>query len=605
MSLDIEADRLEYWEPGFTVFLIQWDDGEGDQGCWREGEPFDALHAALGRHESLCGANFGYDQHGLKAAGIVDLFEGTWRCYDVQTLARVVVPGRFEYTLEGLGRDLLGADAVQEQGALKAAAQAHKLRWTKKDKDYYGLWKLEPELMVRYGMEDVALTIALWNLLWARATPADCEVFMMEATQVAPLLRAAEHEGVLVDQERLAALKRHLLATRDELRCQLLAQGLSEDALGTAATEDEAAGKRSDAALLADLLRIGIPLYRKTPKSGEISEKTGKRTPDKLTVNKDALKEFELRFPVVKDLIAWRSCNQILSTFVAAMEKADPRIHTSFRQAEARTSRMSSAQPNLQNLPRPDEDAADADNEMALGIRRVIVPAPGNALLVADYSGIEVMVMAHYIADPGLTAALEAGKDLYALNASLVYGLPYDDCTKAGTTQGKAYRQRSKTTVLTCMFGGGAQLLSTRLGCSTMEAAEIKRETLGAIPGYWAFDTRVKNRARSRAQCHVVTILGRRLSVPRDKLYVALNTIVQGAAAEIMKLGLIAGAAALKPHGYRPLLVVHDECVAEGPADTATEALADLVPAMESVYPLRPRLRVEADWSTDSYAACK
>lgn len=946
MALDIEADRLEYWEPGFTVFLIQWDDGEGDQGCWREGEPFDALHAALGRHEALCGANFGYDQHGLKAAGIVDLFEGPWRCYDVQTLARVVVPGRFEYTLEGLGRDLLGADAVQEQGALKAAAQAHKLRWTKKDKDYYGLWKLEPELMVRYGMEDVALTIALWNLLWARATPADCEVFMMEATQVAPLLRAAEHEGVLVDQERLAALKRHLLATRDELRCQLLAQGLSEEALGTAATEDEAAGKRSDAALLADLLRIGIPLYRKTPKSGEISEKTGKRTPDKLTVNKDALKEFELRFPVVKDLIAWRSCNQILSTFVAALEKADPRVHTSFRQAEARTSRMSSAVPNLMNLPRPDEDAADADNEMALGIRRVIVPAPGNALLVADYSGIEVMVMAHYIADVGLTEALEAGKDLYALNASLVYGLPYDDCTKAGTTQGKAYRQRSKTTVLTCvpeagteiltqrgwlrhdevragdrtlghndgllewtevtavhhpgeaevvtygtsrfqmrctrdhrwladgacrpvkgrprqyapprmlaydqlsvedrivttlpyaggtssvtpdeaaivawvltdgtlrvasptgrtaqasgrhrafcatiiqkrepqraairellertgalagesvrpgacsefrlrspwtrelwrraglepvrqpsltafvlglsrdalaafvqagldaegwrtssasgwswsqnvgpvldgfrlafslaghrptynvsrkagascggfsanadhvvvalakphvtmqgkrrrelsvarepvwcvttrsgtwfmrqgnelmvtgncMYGGGAQLLSTRLGCSTMEAAEIKRWTLDAIPGYWAFDTRVKNRARSRAQCHVVTILGRRLSVPRGKLYVALNTIVQGTSAELMKLGLIAGAAALKPHGYRPLLVVHDECVAEGPAGNADDALLALVPAMQNVYPLRPGLKVEADYSEVSYADCK
>jgi DNA polymerase-1 len=292
---------------------------------------------------------------------------------------------------------------------------------------------------------------------------------------------------------------------------------------------------------------------------------------------------------------------------VPAMERANPRVHTSFRQAEARTSRMSSAQPNMQNLPRPDEDADPEVNEMALGIRRVIVPEPGNALLVLDYASIEVMVMAHYIADAGLTAELEAGKDLYSLNASRVYVEPYDVVHKGGAKS--HLRQRSKVVVLQCMYGGGAQLLATRLGCSTMEAAKIKADTLDAIPGYWAFNDRVQraaaNRGRRTGLCSVETILGRRLAVPRDKLYVALNTVVQGTSAEIMKLGLVAAAPVMQAYGFKPLLVVHDELVAEGPACAAEECLLKSKEAMENVYPLRPALKVSGDWSTESYAHAK
>lgn len=597
LAVDTETKSLAYREGEPSVFMAQWADADGEYVC-DENTGWQPFLDALAADDVLVLANASFDIHHLRASGIVDLLTSGHRLYDVQTLARVALPGRFQYKLEGLGSDLLGTDATEQQRALAAAAKEHGLAWTAKEKDYYALWKLEPELMERYGKEDVRLTYDLWQLVWARATQADASVYMFEAREVAPILRAAERDGVLVDKSVLAALKERLLAERMELRLKLLAQGMSEEALG-----DEDGGKKSSNALLEDLLRIGVPLYRKTPKSGEVNPKTGKRAPDKLAVNKDALKEFELRFPVVSDLIQWRSRNQILSTFVAAMEKADPRVHTSFRQAEARTSRMSSAQPNMQNLPRPGEEAEN--DELALGIRRVIIPAPGNALLVADYSGIEVMVMAHYIANDELSDALEAGKDLYAMNASRVYDLPYENCTKQGTPHGKAMRQRSKTTVLTCMYGGGAQLLSTRLGVPTVEAAAIKAETLSAIPGYWEFDDRVKRAVQRRSFPHVVTILGRRLYVPKDKPYVALNTIVQGTSAELMKLGMVAGARAVAPRGYATRLVVHDELVLEGPACNAEAALLALVPAMENVYPLRPRLKVEADWSTKSYADAK
>jgi DNA polymerase-1 len=236
-------------------------------------------------------------------------------------------------------------------------------------------------------------------------------------------------------------------------------------------------------------------------------------------------------------------------------------------------------------------------------VRSVLIPEPGNAFIVGDYANIEVYMLAHMIADPGLIADIEAGMDLYARTAALVYGKPYADCGKGGKYAD--LRQLSKTTTLTAMYGGGARLLGTRLGVSTAEAAHIKSETLAAIPGYFDFDDRVKRAVLRRPFPHVVTLLGRRLFVPREKPYVALNTVIQGNAAEIMKLGLIAAAPAIKPFGYRPLLVVHDELLAEGPVAHAQEALLVLKKAMESVYPLRPRLKVSGDWSTDSYGACK
>lgn len=613
LAVDTETRSLEYVDGECSVFMIQWADAHGEHFCdentgWR---PF---LDAIAKDDLLVFANASFDIHHLRASGIVDLLRTGHRCHDVLTLARVVIPGRFQYKLEGLGDDLLGADSTVQQRALKEAAKAHGLRWTQKEKDYYGLWLLEPRLMEQYGMEDVALTLKLWRLIWARALASDISVYKTEIAGVAPILRDAEHDGVLVDQVRLAKLETRLEGERDELRVRLLAQGISEEALGQDAVEgdEEDAGHdrvaASSKALLADLLAAGVPLYRKTAKSGEINEKTGKRNPDQLSVNKDALNEFKLRHPVVKDLMEWRGKNQVLKTYVAALKKADPRVHTSFSQCEARTSRMSSSKPAMQNLPSAEKEREDGGYEV--GVRDVLVPGPGNAFIVGDYSGIEVMMLAHYIADAELTAFLEAGGDLYARTAAKVAqarglsGVTYESCCKGGKHEA-TLRGESKITTLTSMYGGGARLLGTRLGVPTEQAARIKYETLDAIPGYWDLDERVKRAVAGRSFPHVVSILGRRLYVPKDKPYVALNTILQGSSAEIMKLGLIAAAPVIREFDYYVRLVVHDEIKAEGPAACAEEALPAMLRAMESVYPLRPRLKADGGWSTDSYGRCK
>ncbi len=367
-------------------------------------------------------------------------------------------------------------------------------------------------------------------------------------------------------------------------------------------------GSASVKALREDLVAAGVPLYRMTPKGTQ------------LAVNKDALTEFEGRHPVVTDLMAWRNRNLLLKTYVTALERADPRIHTSFNQVQARTSRMSASQPNVQNLPTTDKERADGTYD--IGVRHVLVPEPGEAFIVADFEGIEVRALVFYLhmIRPYLTAAvarqvddlvaqLDAGMDLHQRTAWKVaqargeVGVKFEDFVKDGP-RGKE-RDKAKVTTFTAMYGGGARLLATRLNVSVEEAAKIKAETLAAIPGYHALDARVKRAVRARKFPHVVSILGRRLYVPRDKPYVALNTIIQGTSAELMKLALVAAAPAIAEYGYRPLLVVHDELVAAGPADVAPEALSAMISAMEACYPLTPKLKATGKWSTDSYGKAK
>ncbi len=618
LALDVETTGLDWWSPDFRVFMAQWSDGQGDRGYCTEDDGWDALHAVLRRHNLLVGANFGFDIHCLRAAGIVDLTTSGHRLHDVQILARVAIPGRFSYKLEQLGTDILGADSTVQQRALAAAAKAHDIPWTLKNKDYYALWKAEPELLAQYGLEDVDLTIALWDRIWRRVSKSDADVYRFEIRQVAPALRAAEADGVLKDMERVAALKLRLLNERDEFRELCLSGGLSEAALGELQPidpEDPDAeptyGKASSKALLADLLAVGVPLYKLTkssgkPKKDSKAEGGFKRdattgevvlNPDRLAVDKDALNEFVEAYPVVKALMEWRNRNLTLRTYIGALEQPGARVHTSINQVQARTSRMSNSRPNMQNLPTTE------------GVRHVLVPAPGNSFLVCDYSNIEVFMLAHMIGNPELIAELASGVDFHQRTAYKVAvargepGVTMETFVKGGPRDKD--RTKAKVTTFTSMYGGGARLIGVRLGISTMEAANIKQETLDTIPGYARFDERCKAAVRKRSFPHIRTLLGRRLFVPRDKPYVSLNTVIQGNSAEIMKLGLVAAVPVMAEFGYRLRLVVHDELVAEGPTGCADEALAATIAAMESCYPLNPRLSVSGSHSTDSYGAAK
>lgn len=580
LALDVETTGLDWSSPDFRVFLAQWTDGAGDRGYCDEDTGWQPLLDVLARHRNLVGANFAFDEHALRAAGIIDLSERHHR-HDVLTLARITLPGRFQYGLKPLAVDLLSADAADEQTALKAAAGEHSIRWTKEDKDFHGLWRASPELMVKYGMADVDLTLQLWNLLYGRASAKDLAVYELEISKVSPILRESERRGILVDKTRLVALERELERERDELQATLIAGGITPRALGIdrATAKEVKAGSGSAASLLADLQSAGVPLYRKTPKG------------NKLSVDADSLNEFKGSHPIVGDLLEWRRRNKTLSTYVAALHRAAPNIHPTVRQAEARTSRMSYANPNLQNLP------------TTKGIRDVLVPAPGNAFIVADFDSIEIYVLAYYLNDAGLIEKLQAGMDFHSLTAAAVFGGKYEDYLKGGPND--KLRSKAKTTAFSLIYGAGARLISIRLGISIEEASALKAKVIAAIPGYARFDAKIKADMRRRYPPYVTTILGRRLAVPKDKEYVATNSLVQGSAAEIMKLGMVAAAEAVKPFGAHVAFVVHDEVIVEGPERYADEIMAATIDAMQTCYPLRPSLKATAHWSAVSYGAAK
>lgn len=647
LSIDTETKGLAYHEGYESVYMVQWADAFGEHVA-TERTGWSEFHAALDRERRgqriVVFANASFDLHHLRCSGIVDLIEEPdgLRVHDVQTLARVCIPGRFGYKLEQLGTDILGADATVAQHELKAAAalSAYSQRiaclalfpwlpakliraactgisWTTENKDYYRLWMLEPELMEKYGKEDVRLTWDLFDRIYRKALKSDIEVYKFEAHEVAPVLRVAEHDGVLKDMERVAALKLRLLNERDELREECLSGGLSEQALGELQPidpEDPDAeptyGKASSKALLEDLLAVGIPLYKLTkssgkPKKDSKAEGGYKRdattgevvlNPDRLAVDKDALNEFVEAYPVVKALMEWRNRNLTLRTYIGALEQPGARVHTSMNQVQARTSRMSSSRPNMQNLPTTE------------GVRDVLVPAPGNSFIVADFDSIEVRVLAHGIGNPELIALLESGVDMHQQTAYKVARSRGEKCALEDFVKGGPRdkdRTVAKVTTFTAMYGGGARLIGVRLGISTMEAAAIKQATLDAVPGYARFDERCKAAVRARSFPHVRTLLGRRLWTPKDKPYVSLNTWVQGNSAEIMKLALVAATPVMAEYDYRLRLVVHDELVAEGPTGCADEALAATIAAMENCYPLRPRLVVSGGHSSSSYGSAK
>jgi DNA polymerase-1 len=576
-------------------------------------------------------ANSGFDTHVIRSTWGIDLLRGgdpversifglsvkhdARLIRDVQTLARVVLPGRFDYRLEALGDKLLGGNSTEEQRALKELAKTLGIGTLKQEGAHRALWDAYPAKLEAYGKEDVRLTYDLYELLLKQASPSDLRVFDMEC-EVQRVLMTAEQHGVLVDKNELALLRTRLEAELADAHAKLL-EWLPQEALG------EEDGPANQKALREGLIAAGVPLYKHTKTSGKLNAKTGKKNPIQLATNKDALGEFEDANEVIGLLLGWRKLGKILSTYVGALEKANPRVHPRFLSCAARTSRSSCREPNMQNLPR------------GSGARNAVIPAPGNALAVVDYDSIEVWVLGHYLSracgNRALLDLLESGIDMHTATAAKVFG--NKPPSKGGPPKhlrgrdfkdpellahyakggpGDAQRTLAKETTFSSLYGIGYRKLSRRLGVPEEVAKEIKGAVLNAIPGYWD----LYDKLRDHMQCvgFLRTALWRRLDVPKGKPHINLNTIVQGSAAEIMKLGMLAAEAPLAALGYQIIMVVHDELVSEGPAENAAAATAACSTAMESVAALLDHngdplfdcsLKATGSHTTLNYGACK
>ena len=331
--------------------------------------------------------------------------------------------------------------------------------------------------------------------------------------------------------------------------------------------------------------KLGLPVIKKT--------KTGYSTDVKV------LEELKGKHPLVDTILQYRVLAKLQSTYLEGMKplinKTTGRIHTHFRQTVAVTGRLSSTDPNLQNIP--------TRTEIGRGIRTLFVPGKEyDWLMSCDYSQIELRILAHVAQDPLMLESFRENQDVHARTASEVFGVPLNLVSHE-------MRSRAKAVNFGIVYGISDFGLAVQLGCSRKEAGEFIENYLVRYKGVKEYMERMK--ALARSQGYVSTLLGRRRYLPdiNNRNFnlrsfaerTAINTPIQGTAADIMKLAMLRVDEALRKSGLssRVLLQVHDELVLEV-KETEREATAALVQTeMQNAFKLEVPLLAEVNYGKD------
>jgi DNA polymerase-1 len=338
---------------------------------------------------------------------------------------------------------------------------------------------------------------------------------------------------------------------------------------------------------------------------GELGLQPGKKTPKgELSTDASVLEKLREAHPIVDALLGWRELDKLNSTYLEALPRLvdprDGRVHTSFNQAVAATGRLSSSNPNLQNIP--------VRSEVGRQIRRAFVPGePGQVLLVADYSQIELRILAHLSGDEGLREAFETGTDIHAATAAKVFDLPLDH------VDGEL-RRRAKMVNYGLAYGMNSYGLAQRLDIAPDEAEEILQ---GYFDGFPKIRDYLRDQVeRARRDGYTETILGRRRYIPElvsgnRRLQAlgerqALNAPIQGSASDVFKMAMIHVDEGLREHPElecHVLLTVHDELVFEVPEDRVLQAAELVSTRMERAVELDVPLLASVAWGPDWAAA--
>jgi DNA polymerase-1 len=416
---------------------------------------------------------------------------------------------------------------------------------------------------------DVALRLHehLWNKLEA-TEPLKTLYQQIEQPLVSVLLEMEKH-GVLIDREMLKVQSAELANT-------MLA--LESEAHELAGGPFNLGSPRQLQQILFD--ELGLPVMRKTPK-GQPS--TGE----------DVLQELALRYPLPRVILDYRGVSKLKSTYTDKLPlQISPRtgrVHTCYHQAVAATGRLSSTDPNLQNIPIRTPEGRR--------IRQAFIAPPGRLLLAADYSQIELRIMAHLSGDAGLLFAFAGDEDIHRATAAEVFGLPPGEVTADN-------RRAAKAINFGLMYGMSAFGLARQLGVTRGEAQQYVDLYFDRYPGVKAFMDNIREQARKKG--YVETLFGRRLYLPeindrnpQRRQYAersAINAPMQGTAADIIKKAMITVHAWLVEDAVpaRMIMQVHDELVFEVDDGYADQVRDRIVPLMCGAAELSVPLKVDA-----------
>lgn len=348
---------------------------------------------------------------------------------------------------------------------------------------------------------------------------------------------------------------------------------------------------------------IGSPKQLGTVLFEELGLRAGKKTRTGYSTDADTLEKLREEHPIIPAILEWRKVSKLKSTYVEGLTKmigADGRIHSTFHQTVTATGRLSSADPNLQNIPIRREDGSE--------VRKCFVPREGWVLVDADYSQIELRILSHMADDKHMQEAFASGEDFHAVTASQVFGVPLESVTHQ-------MRSAAKAVNFGIVYGISAWSLADDIHVSNKQAQDYIDAYLTRYSGVKAFMDETKKKAAEDG--FVTTLYGRKRWLPELKSpnfqirsfgqRAAMNAPIQGTAADIIKLAMVRVARRLRQEGLKSRLIlqVHDELILETPRDETDRACALLKEEMEGAAQLKTRLLAEVSWGETWYDAKK
>ena len=426
------------------------------------------------------------------------------------------------------------------------------------------------EIAGPYAAEDADITLRLHQVLWPQvsAHTSLCTVFTNIELPLVPVLSRIERTGALVDDTLLFQQSQELALRLAELE---------REAWDLAGQEFNLASPKQ----LGDILftKLEIPILKKTAKGAP-------------STKEEVLQELALDYPLPKVLIEHRGLAKLKSTYTdklpVMINRTTKRIHTSYNQSGTATGRLSSSDPNLQNIP--------VRNAEGRRVRQAFIPAEGSKMVAADYSQIELRIMAHLSEDPSLLAAFAAGQDIHRATAAEVFSTHPEQVTID-------QRRSAKAINFGLIYGMSAFGLAKQLNIGRKQAAEYIDTYFDRYPGVLNYMNSVRSTAAEAG--YVETYFGRRLYLPeinsRNGMRrqaaerTAINAPMQGTAADIIKLAMISVDDWLQNSDLRSVMImqVHDELVLEVPEDELQVVSEGLMQRMESAATLKVPLLVD------------
>lgn len=497
--------------------------------------------------------------------------------YDASVLAR------YDIELKGIKHDTMLESYIYNSVGGKHDMDSLALRFLQhscisfeqiagKGKNQLTFNQIELEQASPYAAEDADVTLRLHNRLFANIEQDESLKTVYEEIEMplVPVLSRIERTGVFIDEMKLSAQSVEITARLDEIE---------KKAYEIAEQEFNMNSPKQLQAILFE--KMGLPVVKKTP-SG---------TP---STNEEVLQELALDYPLPKLILEYRGLAKLKSTYTDKLPKminpSTGRVHTSYHQAVTATGRLSSTDPNLQNIP--------IRNEAGRRIRQAFVAPSGHKILAVDYSQIELRIMAHLSGDQALLDAFRDGKDIHAATAAEIMGVSIEDVSSE-------QRRRAKAVNFGLIYGMSAFGLAKQLGIPRGEAQAYMDTYFERYPGVMQYMEDTRSTAADKG--YVETIFGRRLHLPEIKSRngmrrkaaerAAINAPMQGTAADIIKKAMLLVDQWIQEEGngrVKLLMQVHDELVFEVEESSLSEIESKVQKLMESAAELKVPLVAEA-----------